>query len=75
MMQLSQGRPGRGVGGLAAPRLGDRHGVSTDTRAIRAGDLFFALRGANFDAHDFLPQAFAKGRRPRSSIRTPRRPA
>jgi len=36
-------------------------GVSTDTRAIRAGDLFFALRGANFDAHDFLDQAFAKG--------------
>src|SRR6185436_12955936 len=36
-------------------------GVSTDTRSICAGDLFFALRGANFDAHDFLAPAFEKG--------------
>ena len=36
-------------------------GVSTDTRSIRAGDLFFALRGANYDAHDYLAQAFEKG--------------
>lgn len=31
--------------------------VSTDTRAIQAGDLFVALRGENFDAHNFLSQA------------------
>ena len=31
--------------------------VSTDTRALRTGDLFVALRGENFDAHDFLAQA------------------
>lgn len=34
--------------------------VSTDTRAIQAGDLFVALRGENFDAHNFLSQAAAK---------------
>jgi UDP-N-acetylmuramoyl-tripeptide--D-alanyl-D-alanine ligase len=36
-------------------------GVSTDTRAIGAGQLFLALRGGNFDAHDFLAQALASG--------------
>jgi UDP-N-acetylmuramoyl-tripeptide--D-alanyl-D-alanine ligase len=29
-------------------------GVSTDSRAIHAGDLFVALRGERFDGHDFL---------------------
>src|SRR5262245_19637618 len=61
MMQLSQvarvvsGRPSRPLASEIVT------GVSTDTRSIRAGDLFFALRGANFDAHDYLDQAFAKG--------------
>ncbi|HDP89523.1 MAG TPA: UDP-N-acetylmuramoyl-tripeptide--D-alanyl-D-alanine ligase [Thioalkalivibrio sp.] len=30
-------------------------GVSTDTRSIRADELFVALRGQRFDAHDFVP--------------------
>ncbi|MGJ8695860.1 MAG: UDP-N-acetylmuramoyl-tripeptide--D-alanyl-D-alanine ligase [Verrucomicrobiaceae bacterium] len=34
-------------------------GVSTDTRSIGEGALFFALRGENFDAHDFLDKAGA----------------
>ena len=36
-------------------------GVSTDTRACRPGDCFFALRGPNFDGHAFLPQAAEGG--------------
>lgn len=36
-------------------------GVSTDTRAVAAGQLFVALRGERFDAHDFLAQAHAAG--------------
>ena len=32
-------------------------GVSTDTRALRPGDLFVALRGENFDGHGFLQAA------------------
>ncbi|WP_299200283.1 UDP-N-acetylmuramoyl-tripeptide--D-alanyl-D-alanine ligase [uncultured Amphritea sp.] len=39
----------------------DVQGVSTDTRNIHAGDLFVALRGENFDAHDFVKQAVADG--------------
>ena len=32
-------------------------GVSTDTRSLREGMLFIALRGERFDAHDFLERA------------------
>ncbi|MEZ5510699.1 MAG: UDP-N-acetylmuramoyl-tripeptide--D-alanyl-D-alanine ligase [Gammaproteobacteria bacterium] len=35
--------------------------VSTDTRTLAAGDLFVALVGANFDGHDYVSQALAKG--------------
>lgn len=35
--------------------------VHTDTRTLQAGDLFVALQGEQFDAHDFLPQAKAAG--------------
>ena len=35
--------------------------VHTDTRSLQAGDLFVALQGERFDAHDFLPQARAAG--------------
>jgi len=36
-------------------------GVSTDTRAVTAGQLFIALRGERFDAHDFLETAVTAG--------------
>jgi UDP-N-acetylmuramoyl-tripeptide--D-alanyl-D-alanine ligase len=36
-------------------------GVSTDTRSIARGDLFVALAGERFDAHDFLRDAVQKG--------------
>lgn len=54
------------VGNLAArvsgaiPR-GGAAGVSIDTRTLREGELFFAIRGANFDGHDFVAAAFEKG--------------
>ncbi|WP_290866949.1 UDP-N-acetylmuramoyl-tripeptide--D-alanyl-D-alanine ligase [Aquabacterium sp.] len=35
--------------------------VHTDTRTLQPGDLFVALRGERFDAHDFLPQAAQAG--------------
>lgn len=36
-------------------------GVSTDTRTVRPGDLFVALRGERFDGHQFIGQAVAAG--------------
>ena len=35
--------------------------VHSDTRSLRPGDLFVALRGERFDAHDFLAQAREAG--------------
>ena len=36
-------------------------GVTTDSRAIKPGDLFVALRGERFDGHEFVTQALAQG--------------
>ncbi len=35
--------------------------VHTDTRSLQQGDLFVALKGERFDAHDFLPQSALQG--------------
>jgi UDP-N-acetylmuramoyl-tripeptide--D-alanyl-D-alanine ligase len=36
-------------------------GVSTDTRTIQGGELFIALKGPNFDGHNFISDALKKG--------------
>jgi len=36
-------------------------GVSIDTRTIKPGDCFFAIRGDQFDGHDYIEKAFAQG--------------
>ncbi len=36
-------------------------GVTTDTRKIHSGSMFFALRGENFNANGFAAEALAKG--------------
>ena len=36
-------------------------GWSVDTRTQNPGDVYFALRGPNFDGHDFVPRAIARG--------------
>jgi len=35
--------------------------ISTDSRSIRRGDLFVALRGDRFDGHEFVPAVLAQG--------------
>jgi UDP-N-acetylmuramoyl-tripeptide--D-alanyl-D-alanine ligase len=53
----------RAIGGrliLGGPGTTVR-GVSTDTRQLRPGDLFFALSGERFDGHRFLGQALEAG--------------
>lgn len=36
-------------------------GVSSDSRTIKRGDIFFALKGDNFNGHDFVKEAIQKG--------------
>jgi UDP-N-acetylmuramoyl-tripeptide--D-alanyl-D-alanine ligase len=36
-------------------------GVTTDTRSIAEGNIFFALKGDKYNANQFVPEAFAKG--------------
>ena len=61
MMTLGQAHallPGSAlVGDAALPLLR----VHSDTRTLRAGDFFVALRGERFDGNDFLAQARASG--------------
>lgn len=45
------------VGSAESPYLR----VSTDSRTVEAGDLFFCLRGPTFDGHDFLEKAVSVG--------------
>ncbi|RMG83819.1 MAG: UDP-N-acetylmuramoyl-tripeptide--D-alanyl-D-alanine ligase, partial [Bacteroidetes bacterium] len=37
------------------------NGISTDTRKITAGSVFFALKGANFNGNKFAEEALRKG--------------
>jgi len=57
MMQLAEAAAALGARTSGADVLFT--GVSTDSRGIRAGDLFVALRGERFDGHDFLKAAAA----------------
>ena len=58
LAQLQQWIPGARLVGDPATVIARVH---TDTRTLAAGDLFVALKGENFDANDFLPQARASG--------------
>jgi UDP-N-acetylmuramoyl-tripeptide--D-alanyl-D-alanine ligase len=59
-------------GWVAAAVEGDLHGadpqetlgnVVIDTRVTQPGDVFVALRGTRYDAHQFVPEAFERGAR------------
>ncbi len=39
----------------------DCNGYTTDTREIKGGEMFFALKGENFDANEFAAHAVEKG--------------
>ncbi|MEZ6189202.1 MAG: Mur ligase domain-containing protein, partial [Planctomycetota bacterium] len=53
------------VGAELAPELRGRAltGVSTDTRSLRPGEVFFALSGERFDGATLVEAAFARGAR------------
>ena len=47
--------------GTTTPVQADITEISTDTRSLPAGCLFLALRGKNFDGHDFVKKAIDDG--------------
>jgi len=54
MVKAMRGRPiGAQVSGVT--------GISIDSRTIRPGEAFFAIRGDTFDGHDFAARAFSSG--------------
>jgi UDP-N-acetylmuramoyl-tripeptide--D-alanyl-D-alanine ligase len=70
MMRLTLAEVLEATGGrLLARTLARSHArtlcrrISTDSRTLRRGDWFVALRGENFDGHDYLPQVIERGAR------------
>src|ERR1700742_1546304 len=56
------------MGAELRPQEGDHlqqpaTGYSIDTRTLSPGDLFFAVRGERYDAHDFVAAALERGAR------------
>ncbi|HEX5734079.1 MAG TPA: UDP-N-acetylmuramoyl-tripeptide--D-alanyl-D-alanine ligase [Blastocatellia bacterium] len=54
------------IGASLAPRAAtelafEPVGYSIDSRTVREGELFFAIRGENYDGHQFVPEALKKG--------------
>ncbi len=58
-LSLAELQPGLSQAVMTADVAFD--GVSTDSRHVAAGNLFVALRGERFDAHDFLGEVAAAG--------------
>ena len=58
-LQLSQVRAWLGLHAQGAS--GTARGCSIDSRSVKAGELFFAIRGPSNDGHDYVPEALAKG--------------
>jgi UDP-N-acetylmuramoyl-tripeptide--D-alanyl-D-alanine ligase len=50
---------------LGADYTGDQDqavtSIGTDSRLVSQGDCFFAIKGENFDGHDYVEQAFENG--------------
>jgi UDP-N-acetylmuramoyl-tripeptide--D-alanyl-D-alanine ligase len=47
--------------GVPSPGPGEVTGVAVDSRRVRKGDLFVAIRGARTDGHNYLEEAFRRG--------------
>jgi len=61
MMLLSRAAKVLNARLIAVDRNVQFNGVSTDTRSLKPGDLYIALRGEHFDGADFVAQAASSG--------------
>lgn len=79
MEQLGIGEIAIASGGVLNNSNGDLKitGVSIDSRSINSGDMFIALKGDNFDGHDFIGKAVENGaalviaHKPQEGLNTP----
>ena len=65
-MKLSLGRIAefvQGNGSFDAAAIAE--GYSIDTRTLRPGELFFAIKGERLDGHDYVEAALRRVRWPR----------
>ncbi len=46
---------------LASVSSGDCPGICVDSRLVKNGDIFIAVKGTVYDGHDFIDQAIASG--------------
>src|SRR3989442_812115 len=60
-MKLSLGEIAAILGASCEVRERVAEGYSIDSRTILPGQLFFAIRGPRFDAHEFVEQAIGRG--------------
>lgn len=67
-MGISVSQIARAIGARVACRAEDSRldlvtvrGISTDSRAVRSGDAFYAIKGGRFDGKDFLMDALSRG--------------
>ena len=63
MIPQALGKVAEMAGGQLIGNQSERHviRICTDSRGLKPGDLFVALKGENFDGHDFVSQAHAAG--------------
>ena len=54
LARIIKAEPAKDANGIIA-------GVSIDSRTTKTGDCFFAIPGENFDGHNYVADAFAKG--------------
>ena len=61
MMRLRLSDIARITGGTLIGEDREFFGVATDSRKVKPGQLFVALKGERMDGHTFVPDAFARG--------------
>ena len=49
------------LGARVTGELREIRGIATDSREVRAGDLFVAIKGEHTDGGAYIPQALAQG--------------
>jgi UDP-N-acetylmuramoyl-tripeptide--D-alanyl-D-alanine ligase len=61
-ISAARGEPGALSAGAANPGVHDiAQGYSIDSRTVKPGELFFAVKGERLDGHDYVGAAFEKG--------------